>query len=95
VQSLRQRNVTEHFAAKVEQRRVIDMPQSSLDDPDLTIARLVACWPQTVPVFIRHRMTCAGCVISPFHTVEDACAAYGLNQEPFMAELRRAIAQGS
>jgi len=71
------------------------MPQISLDDPDLPLATLMARWPQTVSVFFRHRTFCVGCLISPFHTVADVCAEYGLGEEQFMAELRVAIAEGS
>lgn len=71
------------------------MPQTRLDDPDLPLADLMARWPQTVSVFLRHRTFCVGCLISPFHTVTDVCAEYGLEEGPFMAELREAIAEGS
>ncbi|GGD29763.1 DUF1858 domain-containing protein [Sinisalibacter lacisalsi] len=59
-----------------------------LDDPDLPLADLMTHWPATVPVFVRHRMLCVGCLISPFHTVTDACAEYHLDEELFLAELR-------
>lgn len=71
------------------------MPKICLDNPNLSLAVLLARWPQTVSVFLRYRMSCAGCLISPFHTVMDACAEYGLEEEQFMAELRIAVAEGS
>ncbi len=60
------------------------------DDPDLPLCEIMSLWPQTVPVFLRHRMLCVGCLIGPFHTIEDACAEYHLDQDDFMAELRAA-----
>ncbi len=63
----------------------------SFDDPDLPLSELMTRWPQTVTVFMRHGMICVGCLISPFHTVTDACAEYRLDPEAFVAELRRAI----
>ena len=61
------------------------------DDPDLPLADLMTRWPQTVPVFVRHRMLCVGCLVSPFHTVIDACAEYHLDEEAFMKELMLAV----
>lgn len=61
-----------------------------LDDPDLPLSEMMSRWPQTVPVFLRHKMLCVGCFIGPFHTIVDACAAYHLDQDAFMAELTAA-----
>lgn len=66
------------------------MRKPSLDDPDLPLADLMTQWPETIPVFIRHKMLCVGCPVSPFHTVADACAAYHLNEEVFLSELMHA-----
>lgn len=63
-----------------------------LVDPDLSLSELMTRWPQTIPVFVRHRMICVGCLVSPFHTIADACAEYKLDQDAFMAELANAIA---
>ncbi|MFX0542232.1 DUF1858 domain-containing protein [Roseovarius sp. S4756] len=62
-----------------------------LDDPDLCLRDLMEAWPQTIPVFIRHRMLCVGCMISPFHTLQDACAEYGLDEAEFLTELQSAV----
>lgn len=59
----------------------------SLTDPDLPLDELMDRWPQTVSVFLQHRMLCVGCGISPFHTVTDACREYHLNQDTFIGEL--------
>lgn len=66
------------------------MREHKLDDPDLPLADLMTQWPQTIPVFVRHKMLCVGCLVSPFHTVADACAEYGLDEEMFLRELLRA-----
>lgn len=68
------------------------MRSPQLDDPDLPLSELMKHWPQTVPVFMRHKMLCVGCLISPFHTILDACAEYHLDHDAFMAELRVAAA---
>ncbi|MFL4471285.1 DUF1858 domain-containing protein [Tateyamaria armeniaca] len=63
------------------------MPCPKITDPDLSLEDLMAEWPQTVSVFLRHNMLCVGCIIAPFHTVTDACREYHLNQDAFMYEL--------
>ena len=63
------------------------MRHSNLDDPDLSLADLMTKWPQTIPVFVRHKMLCVGCLVSPFHTIADACAEYHLDEDVFLAEL--------
>lgn len=66
------------------------MRKMKLDDPDLPLSEMMSRWPQTIAVFNRHRMLCVGCLISPFHTIVDACAEYGLDEEVFVAELMEA-----
>jgi len=67
------------------------MTAKQLQDPDLPLEDLMAAWPETIPVFIRHKMLCVGCMVSPFHTVVDACAEYGLDVAGFYHELGAAI----
>lgn len=66
------------------------MGTMKLDDPDLPLSEMMSLWPQTITVFNRHKMLCVGCLISPFHTIVDACAEYGLKEEMFVAELMEA-----
>ncbi|MEO1140521.1 MAG: DUF1858 domain-containing protein [Pseudomonadota bacterium] len=67
------------------------MTALKLDDPDLPLSDLMTQWPQTVPVFLRHKMLCVGCLISPFHTIVDACAEYHLDLDAIVAELTQAV----
>ena len=67
------------------------MPQD-IDDPDLPLAEMFRTWPVTASVFVERGMLCAGCPISPFHTLVDACREYHLDKESFCAELRWIIA---
>jgi hybrid cluster-associated redox disulfide protein len=62
-----------------------------IDDPDLPLAALITQWPDTITVFVRHKMLCVGCLVNPFHTVIDACAEYGLDVDAFYAELAASI----
>ena len=66
------------------------MGKMRLDDLDLPLSELMSRWPDTIAVFNRHKMLCVGCLISPFHTIVDACAEYGLDEEVFVAELMEA-----
>jgi hybrid cluster-associated redox disulfide protein len=67
------------------------MTPDQLDDPDLPLQDMMERWPETIPVFIRHRMLCVGCLVGPFHTLTDACAEYGLDLDAFSRELARAV----
>ncbi|SFI52242.1 DUF1858 domain-containing protein [Jannaschia pohangensis] len=62
-----------------------------LENPDLAIGDIMDIWPATIPVFLRHRMLCVGCLIRPFHSLSDACAEYGLDEETFLRALREAV----
>ena len=63
------------------------MKRTRLEDPDLVLNDLMTQWPQTIPVFLRHRMACVGCAVNPFQTVTDACVAYGIDPDDFYAQL--------
>ena len=60
-------------------------------DPDMTVDEIMRRWPSTIAVAIRHGMLCVGCPIGIFHTVTDACAAHGLDEDAFSAELLDAM----
>lgn len=45
-------------------------------------------WPVTIRVFLDHGMSCVGCPIAAYHTVEDVCRAYGIDAGKFLTELR-------
>ena len=66
------------------------MTHARIDDLDLPLSELMTHWSQTIPVFLRHKMLCVGCLIGPFHTIVDACAEYHLDQDAFVAELMEA-----
>jgi len=63
------------------------MPLKRFYDPDLPLDELLNDWPETKRVFFRHDMLCVGCLVTPFHTVTDACKEYGLNVDSFYSEL--------
>lgn len=63
------------------------MSDIDLTRADLTLEALMRDWPATIEVFLRHGMLCVGCLVNPFHTIEDACVEHGLDPEAFRAEL--------
>lgn len=60
--------------------------------PDLTIDQLLSRWNQVIPVFMRLRMSCVGCPMSPFETLATVAKIYGLPLDNLMTELKTAIA---
>ncbi len=62
-------------------------------EADLTVAEVLTCWPQTISVFMRHRMACIGCAIAPFETLAEVATIYDLDLNCFLAELEQVIDQ--
>ncbi|MDE2167282.1 MAG: DUF1858 domain-containing protein [Alphaproteobacteria bacterium] len=59
-------------------------------DPKATVSDVLNHHPSTMRVFIDHGMACIGCVIAPYHTIEEACAEYNLGVESFVREMAEA-----
>lgn len=64
-------------------------------EPDLPVTVILACWPQTITVFLRRRMACVGCAMAPFETLADVAAIYDLDLDGFLAELEACITQSA
>jgi len=59
---------------------------------ETTVSEVMRAWPETVEVFIHHRMACVGCAMAPFCTVGEAALAYQIDQQAFLRELEQAPA---
>jgi hybrid cluster-associated redox disulfide protein len=57
----------------------------------LTVADVLARWPQTIPIFLRYRMVCVGCPIAPFETLAEVAAIYDLDLNCFLSELEQVV----
>ncbi len=57
---------------------------------DDIVGEVMTAWPATIRVFLNFRMSCVGCPISSFHSVENACKEHGIDHEQFLAALRAA-----
>ena len=53
--------------------------------------KILTHWPETIPVFFEYKMNCVGCFMSPFDTLEDALAVYGLPTETVLAALNQRV----
>lgn len=48
-------------------------------------------WPDTIRVFLDHRMSCVGCPVGRLHTLSDAAREYELTLSILESEMTRAI----
>ena len=61
-------------------------------DRQSNVQDVLVDWPQTVPVFLKHRMLCVGCYVGPFHTIKDACLEHDIDEQMFLHDLAVALA---
>ncbi len=61
-------------------------------DQSTNVQDIMVNWPQTVPVFLKHQMSCIGCYVGPFHTIADACFEHNIDEQLFWKELAVAMA---
>jgi hybrid cluster-associated redox disulfide protein len=59
---------------------------------DSLVQEVIERHPQTILVFVRHRLQCVGCDISPFHTIADSAREHAVTIEPLLGELNQALA---
>ena len=57
---------------------------------DSFVDEIMTKFPETISVFLRHRMSCVGCLMGPFHTVYDAAEEYDIGIDVLLDELRHA-----
>jgi len=60
---------------------------SSLTLMQMTVADLLANYPEAIPVFLSNKMSCVGCSMAAFETLADAARIYNLQPEKFKQEL--------
>lgn len=56
-------------------------------DEHTSVANIMKKWPQTVPVFLKYQMLCAGCYVGPFHTIADASFAHNVDEQQLWRDL--------
>ena len=65
----------------------------SLIDKTILVSEILAKHPQTAEVFLKYQMLCVGCLVAPFHTIEDACIEHNLDENALRTDLTEAINQ--
>ena len=65
--------------------------ETALISPNLTVDQLLSRWSQVMPVFMRLRMPCVGCPMSPYETLDTVAKIYGLPLDNLMNELEDAV----
>ena len=60
---------------------------------DLPVDTIMERWPDTIRVFLDHRMSCVGCPVGGLHTLSDAAHEYELALSILEAEMKRVILQ--
>ena len=68
---------------------VISTPESIT--ADCIVQGVIERHPQTIAIFARYGMQCAGCYISPFHTIADCAREHALTLEPLLENLNQAV----
>lgn len=64
-------------------------------NPQATMAAIMQTWPETVPVFLAHRMACVGCSLAAFNTLAQAARAHNLSLEDLLPDLLAALPPGA
>lgn len=59
--------------------------------PKTSVYDLLTHWPQAIPSFLKRNMSCPGCSMSPFETLEDASRIYQVDLCQLMNEISEAI----
>jgi hybrid cluster-associated redox disulfide protein len=59
---------------------------------DSLVQDVIERHPETILVFVRHRLQCVGCDISPFHTIADSAREHAVTIEPLLGDLNRVLA---
>jgi hybrid cluster-associated redox disulfide protein len=70
------------------------MPRDTLAQalPDMPMAELMRRWPDTVPLLLRRRMACPGCLMAPFMTVAEAAREHAIEPDELVGELAALLA---
>ncbi len=69
--------------------------QSSRFVGSMAVAEILKRYPQVIPVFLHHNMSCVGCSMSLFESLSDAAAIYHLSYDSFIAELEKVASEGN
>jgi len=60
---------------------------------DMAIAEVVGHYPETMPVFFKHGMTCFGCPMALQETVEQGAEVHGIDPTEMIKELNESLSK--
>lgn len=58
-----------------------------------TIGQVVDEHPETVPVFLQHGLSCCGCAIARFESVEQGARAHGVDVDALIRDLNQVVSR--
>jgi len=58
---------------------------------DNTIEEIVAKYPETMMVFMKHGLHCVGCHVAAFESIEQGAEAHGINVDALVADLNKVV----
>jgi len=59
--------------------------------PETSVAEVMARWPETAAVFLKHKTACIGCELAPFDSLAEAARNYHLPVEKLLLDLEQSI----
>ena len=59
---------------------------------DMTVDQVMTRWPASIRVFMEFGMSCVGCPIASFHSVDEASREHAIDAAAFLRALRRVAA---
>lgn len=62
-------------------------------DLDDLVDEVMKGYPASIRVFLDFKMSCVGCPIACFHTVNDACLEHGVERNEFLRVLRESVGE--
>ena len=60
---------------------------------DMTMDTIMAEMPEVIPVLLKYKILCVGCLLTPFHDIMDAAREHGLDEEQLLNEMKRAVGE--
>ena len=54
----------------------------------MTVEQVMNRWPDSIRVFLDFRMSCVGCPIASFHSIDEASREHRIDGSAFLAALR-------
>jgi hybrid cluster-associated redox disulfide protein len=67
--------------------------QAQVITADMPIGEVVARYPRTIHVFMRHGLRCVGCAVAQFENIRQGAESHGINVDALMKDLNETALQ--